>query len=145
MLPLKTLTTEARQPASHNSKVMSSFSWKAWHPKQHCNRCLNHFFPAYSGNPFKGSRISLPYQLQMGTFGFLLIYFLTFLSKVSRIFFPIFSTCCRSPQAHEETHWQRDLSSPPMTCSNCAAGTQSLRSSSASWSHYRGSCRPRLK
>lgn len=24
---------------------MSSFSWKAWHPKQHRNRCLNHSSP----------------------------------------------------------------------------------------------------
>lgn len=109
MLPLKTVTTEACHQASHNSKVMSLFNWKAWHPKQHCNRCLNHFFPTYSGNPFKGSHISLLHQLQMGTFGFLLIYFLTFLSKVSR-FFP-FSAPVADLLRHMRRHWQHDLGS----------------------------------
>lgn len=60
MLPLKTLTTEAPQQASHNSKVMSLFNWKAWHPKQHCNRCLNHFFPALVVIPLKAHAFHFP-------------------------------------------------------------------------------------
>lgn len=100
------VVTQAQGTASHGFPVLHSHtnhqgssrsSWElkshfffhqeSLDPEQHYNRCLNHFFPAYSVIPVKTSCISLPHQPQMGAFGFLLIYFLTFLPKVSRLVF----------------------------------------------------------